>query len=134
LNLLGSREPKTYGTVTLAGLDKDLLAEAEKAGCELRTFQSNSEGELVTAIQKAGEWADVLIINPAAYTHTSIALRDAVSAIEIPTIEVHLSNIHAREEFRHKSFIAPVAKGQICGFGANSYRLALQAAIHLVKK
>jgi 3-dehydroquinate dehydratase-2 len=134
LNLLGSREPKTYGSVTLADLDKDLLAEAQKAGCELRTFQSNSEGELVTAIQEAGAWADVLIINPAAYTHTSIALRDAVSAIEIPTIEVHLSNIHAREEFRHKSFIAPVAKGQICGFGANSYRLALQAAIHMVKK
>ena len=128
LNLLGTREPDVYGSTTLADIDAMLKTEAERLGIALKTFQSNSEGALVDAIQEAAGWADVLIINPAAYTHTSVALRDAVTASGIPAIEVHLSNIHAREEFRHKSHIAPVAKGQIAGFGAESYRLALLAA------
>ena len=131
LNLLGSREPDVYGTVTLESIDAMLEEEAKKGGVELRTVQSNSEGELVSAIQEAASWADALIINPAAYTHTSVALRDAISAVGIPAIEVHLSNIYAREEFRHHSYIAPVAVGQISGFGAESYRLALLAAISL---
>jgi 3-dehydroquinate dehydratase-2 len=128
LNLLGTREPEVYGSTTLADIDRMLKEESDKLGIVLRTIQSNSEGALVDAIQEASGWADVLIINPAAYTHTSVALRDAVTASGIPTIEVHLSNIHAREEFRQKSHIAPVAKGQIAGFGAESYRLALLAA------
>ena len=107
--------------------------EARKLGAELKTFQSNVEGELVSAIQGAAGWADAIIINPAAYTHTSVALRDAIAAVGIPTIEVHLSNVYKREPFRHHSFIAPVAVGQISGFGANGYRLALLAAKELVK-
>ena len=131
LNLLGSREPDVYGTVTLESVDAMLEEEAKARGVELKTVQSNSEGELVSAIQEAASWADALIINPAAYTHTSVALRDAISAVGIPAIEVHLSNIYAREEFRHHSYIAPVAVGQISGFGAESYRLALLAALSL---
>jgi 3-dehydroquinate dehydratase II len=131
LNLLGKREPDVYGATTLAEIDAALAEDAEKSGIELRSCQSNSEGELVTAIQDCAGWADAIIINPAAYTHTSVALRDAVAAVGIPTIEVHLSNIHSREEFRHKSFIAPVAVGQIAGFGPMSYRLALAAVKEL---
>jgi 3-dehydroquinate dehydratase II len=128
LNLLGQREPGVYGTATLAEIDAMLKAEAEQLGMELRIRQSNSEGELVTAIQEAAGWAQTIVINPAAYTHTSVALRDAVAATGIPTIEVHLSNVYAREAFRHHSYIAPVAAGQIAGFGIHSYRLALHAA------
>lgn len=133
LNLLGSREPEVYGVSTLDEINAMLLGEAENLGVELKTFQSNAEGELVTAIQEARDWADAIIINPAAYTHTSVALRDVIAAIDIPTIEVHLSNIYAREEFRHQSHIAPVAVGQISGFGAEGYRLALLAALSLEK-
>jgi len=131
LNLLGTREPEVYGRTTLGGIDAMLAEEARALGIELKTFQSNVEGELVTAIQEAAGWADVLIINPAAYTHTSVALRDAIVAVGIPAIEVHLSNVYAREPFRHHSYVAPVAAGQIAGFGAESYRLALIAATRL---
>ena len=133
LNLLGAREPEVYGHTTLEDINAMLADEAATLGIELKTFQSNNEGDLVTAIQEAVGWADVLIVNPAAYTHTSVALRDAVAAAGIPTIEVHLSNVYAREEFRHHSFIAPVATGQIAGFGPESYRLALRAAAGLAK-
>ncbi|MCX5757274.1 MAG: type II 3-dehydroquinate dehydratase [Candidatus Hydrogenedentes bacterium] len=133
LNLLGTREPEVYGRETLAAIDAMLEDEGRKLGVDVRTFQSNIEGELVTAIQDARGWADAIVINPAAYTHTSVALRDAIAAVGIPTIEVHLSNVYARELFRHHSYIAPVAVGQICGFGAEGYRLALIAASRLAK-
>lgn len=131
LNLLGVREPEVYGQTTLDDINAMLAEEAKAHGVELKTLQSNTEGELVTAIQEASDWADVIIINPAAYTHTSVALRDAISAVGVPTIEVHLSNIYAREDFRHHSHVAPVAVGQVSGFGAESYRLALLAALGL---
>jgi 3-dehydroquinate dehydratase-2 len=134
LNLLGSRETDVYGRATLAEINAMLEEEARKLDIRLRTVQSNSEGELVTAVQEAAGWAGVIVINPAAYTHTSIALRDAIAAVGIPTIEVHLSNIHAREPFRHHSHVAPVAVGQISGFGTDSYRLALLAAQRLGKQ
>ncbi|MDP7638785.1 MAG: type II 3-dehydroquinate dehydratase [Candidatus Hydrogenedentes bacterium] len=134
LNLLGSREPDVYGTVTLESINAMLDEEAKARGVELKTFQSNSEGDLVSAIHEAAAWADALIINPAAYTHTSVALRDAIGAVGLPTIEVHLSNVYAREEFRHHSHIAPVALGQISGFGTEGYRLALLAALTLDAK
>ncbi len=128
LNLLGTREPEVYGSQTLADIDAMLEAEAKTLGIALKTTQSNSEGALVDAVQGAAKWAQVIIINPGAYTHTSIALRDAIAGVSVPTIEVHLSNVHAREEFRRHSFVSPVAVGQISGFGAESYRLALHAA------
>jgi 3-dehydroquinate dehydratase II len=129
LNLLGEREPNIYGSVTLEEINRELKDLASELGAELRIVQSNHEGEIVETIQNSRHWADVIIINPAAYTHTSVAIRDALSAISTPTIEVHLSNIHAREGFRQASHISPVAVGQITGFGKNSYLLALQAAI-----
>lgn len=129
LNMLGTREPEVYGKTTLESINAMLEKESAAHDIELKTYQSNAEGEMVTTIQEASAWADVLIINPAAYTHTSVALRDAIAATGIPTIEVHLSNIYAREDFRHQSYVAPVAVGQISGFGADSYRLALHAAI-----
>jgi len=131
LNLLGEREPSVYGSVTLEEINKELKELADKSGVELRIVQSNHEGEIVETIQNARHWAEVIIINPAAYTHTSVAIRDAISAVKIPSIEVHLSNIHAREGFRQASHVSPVALGQISGFGKNSYLLALQAAILL---
>ena len=131
LNLLGEREPNVYGSVTLAEIDKALQEQAGKSDVELRTVQSNHEGEIVETIQNSRHWADVIIINPAAYTHTSVAIRDALSAISVPTIEVHLSNIHAREGFRQASHVSPVAVGVIAGFGKNSYLLALQAATQI---
>ncbi len=133
LNLLGAREPEVYGRETLGAIDAMLEDEGRKLGIDVHTFQSNIEGELVTAIQDARGWADAIVINPAAYTHTSVALRDAIAAVGIPTIEVHLSNVYARELFRHHSYIAPIAVGQICGFGAEGYRLALIAASRLTK-
>ncbi len=128
LNLLGEREPNIYGKVTLEEINQDLQEGARKNDIELRIVQSNHEGEIVETIQNSRHWADVFIINPAAYTHTSVAIRDALSAVTVPTIEVHLSNIHAREGFRQASHVSPVAAGVIAGFGKNSYLLALEAA------
>ena len=131
LNMLGRREPEFYGSQSLDSVNATLTADATEAGAELRIIQSNHEGEIVTAIQDVWDWADAIIINPGAYTHTSVAIRDAIAGVEVPAIEVHLSNVFAREEFRHHSYISPVAKGIISGFGVNSYRLALQAALGL---
>lgn len=131
LNLLGQREPKVYGRTTLAEIEAKVRARAKKLKVVVDFRQTNQEGELVNWIQEArGKW-DVIVLNPAAYTHTSVALRDAIAAVGIPTIEIHLSNVHAREEFRRRSLIAPVCAGQILGFGANSYLLALEAAINV---
>lgn len=134
LNLLGTREPETYGHVTLAELEADLTQQAQSLGHELQTFQSNHEGALVDRIHAAREYGTACIIfNPGAYTHTSIALRDALLGVAIPFIEVHLSNIHAREPFRHVSRLSDIAAGTIAGFGAYSYSLALRAADQLVR-
>jgi 3-dehydroquinate dehydratase-2 len=131
LNLLGTREPEVYGRTTLADIEASVRRRASELNVEIDFRQSNLEGELVSWIQEAKARFDVIVINAAAYTHTSIALRDAISAVGIPTIEIHLTNIHAREEFRHKSLIAPVCLGQICGFGEKSYLLALEAAVYV---
>lgn len=133
LNLLGKREPGIYGSQTLADIDASLEELAAELGCGLSCFQSNSEGELIDAIQAATQEFLGILINPAAYTHTSIAIRDALSAVGLPCVEVHLSNIHRRETFRHSSMIAPVAIGQICGFGGDSYLLGLRALFNYVK-
>ena len=134
LNLLGKREPDVYGRISLKNIDETLkkLAKAQKVTLEI--FQSNHEGEIVTKIQEAEGVFGAIVMNPAAYTHTSVAIRDAVSAIKTPVVEVHLSNIYAREAFRHQSLIAPVAAGQIAGFGEKSYELGLLAAIHVAGK
>ena len=131
LNLLGTREPKTYGSMTLAEIDELIRHRVVRMGAQVDCKQSNIEGELVTWIQQALGTHDFIILNAGAYTHTSVALRDAIAAVNIPTIEVHLSNVHAREEFRRNSLIAPVCRGTIAGFGANSYILALEAAVNL---
>ena len=133
LNLLGTREPEVYGATTLADIDADLAARAPGLGVDVVAFQSNHEGALIDRVQAARGEAAAIIINPGGYTHTSVALRDALAAVALPVIEVHLSNVHAREEFRHRSLIAPIAKGQIVGLGAIGYRLALEAAAALVK-
>src|SRR5215831_16988237 len=129
LNLLGQREPEVYGRTTLADIEAKVRVRAKKLGAEIDFRQTNLEGELVSWIQEAKGHFDVIVINAAAYTHTSVALRDAISAVGVPTIEIHLSNVHAREEFRHKSLIAPVCVGQISGFGSHSYILAVEAAV-----
>ena len=129
LNLLGQREPEIYGRTTLADIEANVRERATKLKAEIDFRQTNLEGELVGWIQEARGQFEVIVLNAAAYTHTSIALRDAIAAAAIPTIEIHLSNVHAREEFRHKSLIAPVCCGQITGFGANSYILALEASV-----
>lgn len=134
LNLLGSREPGIYGATTLEGINVALAALARELSVEIRTQQSNSEGALVDAIQGAAADCVAILINPAAYTHTSVAIRDAVAAVALPTVEVHLSNIHAREAFRTNSYLAPVAVGQICGFGADSYLLGLRALVSRLEK
>lgn len=131
LNLLGTRQPEIYGKLTLAEIEKKVRALAEDLGVEVDFRQSNSEGELVSWIQQAAGNFAALVINPAAYTHTSLALRDAISAVGIPTVEIHLSNIYKREPFRHHSYIAEVAAGQISGFGVDSYLLGVQAAARL---
>lgn len=133
LNLLGTREPQVYGKTTLADIEAMVRQQATASGATVEFRQSNLEGELVGWIQSAKGNFDVIVLNAAAYTHTSVALRDAISATGIPIIEIHLSNIHAREEFRHKSLIAGVCRGQIAGFGANSYILGLKAAINIIE-
>lgn len=132
LNLLGTREVSIYGSKSLDDIDKD-LAEAAGDTHEVRTFQSNSEGAIVDQLHEWREWADGVIINPGAYTHTSVAIRDAIAAVSLPVVEAHLSNIHAREAFRKTSLLAPVCVGQISGFGAFSYRLALDAILNTLK-
>jgi 3-dehydroquinate dehydratase-2 len=129
LNLLGSREPGLYGTTSLARIDTDLQGQAAALGVGLECFQSNHEGELVERIQQAAGDCDGILINAAAYTHTSVALRDALLAVAIPFVELHLSNTHAREPFRHRSLLADKAVGVICGFGPASYRLALEGLV-----
>jgi 3-dehydroquinate dehydratase-2 len=129
LNLLGTREPDVYGSQTLAEIDSELEAAAKSLGVEIETVQSNEEGQIIEWVQSAPGKFDAIVINPAAFTHTSVAIRDAIAATGIPTVEVHLSNIHAREPFRQQSYIAPVALGQISGFGKESYLLGLRGAV-----
>lgn len=127
LNMLGIREPKTYGSQTLADIEAMCVAEGKRLGLTVECKQSNREGELVEWIQQAHRKKDGIVLNPAGYSHTSVAIRDAISAVAVPVIEVHLSNIHAREEFRHHSYVSAVAVGVICGLGAAGYKLALEA-------
>ncbi|NJL20824.1 MAG: type II 3-dehydroquinate dehydratase [Leptolyngbyaceae cyanobacterium SM1_3_5] len=129
LNLLGQREPGVYGTATLSDVNALLEQEADRLQVKLTALQSNHEGAIIDAIHGAIDQQDGIVINPGAYTHTSVAIRDAIAAVKIPTVEVHLSNVYQRESFRHHSFIAPVAIGQISGFGVNSYLLGLQAIV-----
>jgi 3-dehydroquinate dehydratase-2 len=133
LNLLGQREPEIYGSLTLAEIDEQIMVLAAELNIDITTFQSNSEGDIITAIQQAAGWADALIINAGAYTHTSLAIADALRGVNIPAIEVHLSNVFAREAYRQQSYLSPVCFGQICGFGVNSYLLALRAVYEILK-
>jgi 3-dehydroquinate dehydratase-2 len=133
LNLLGVREPSIYGALTLEDIDRRIL-EAAGQQATVKSFQSNSEGAIIDKLHEWHLWADGIIINPGGYTHTSVAIRDAIAAIKLPVVEAHLSNIHAREEFRHKSVTAPVCIGQIAGFGPNSYLLALSALLDHLRK
>jgi 3-dehydroquinate dehydratase-2 len=134
LNLLGQREPGIYGFVTLAEIDKELQEIAQTLGAKVEILQSNHEGELVDAIHRAPHRFSGLVLNAGAYTHTSVALCDAIAGVNLPTVEVHLSNLYKREPFRHKSLIAPVAIGQISGFGADSYYLGLQALVRHLQR
>ena len=134
LNLLGTRQPEVYGATTLKDIETNCLTLAHSFGFELSFQQSNHEGVLIDAIHASKSTHDLIILNAGAYTHTSIALRDAITSVEVPVIELHLSNIHAREDFRHISHIAPIAVGQICGFGAYGYELALHAAADYLPK
>lgn len=129
LNLLGTRQPEVYGRYTLREINQQLITLAEQENASLQFIQSNHEGVLIDAIHQAREWAQGILINPGAYTHTSIAIRDAIAGVGLPAVEVHLSNIHARESFRHHSTIAPVCVGQIAGFGWRSYLLGLRALL-----
>jgi 3-dehydroquinate dehydratase-2 len=134
LNLLGTREPEVYGSMTLNDINEKMTALGKELGAEVRCVQSNHEGALIDALHDARSWADGVVFNPGAYTHTSIALRDAISAIQIPVIEAHLSNVYAREEFRHVSTISAVCKGKVVGLGWRSYELALRGLIGLLEK
>jgi len=133
LNLLGERETGIYGEVTLEEIDRRLRQAGEEMGLQVRSFQSNSEGALIDALHEARSWAVGVVFNPAGYTHTSVALRDAVAAIHLPVVEVHLSNVYAREAFRHESLIAPVCAGKITGFGWRSYLLGLYAVAGIIQ-
>ncbi len=134
LNMLGTRQPEVYGDTTLDQIETLCIETGRKAGCNVTCYQSNHEGELVEAIHAARNTHDGIILNAGAYTHTSVALMDAISSAGVPVVELHLSNIHAREEFRHKSYIAPVAVGQICGFGPKGYVLAIDAILDHLEK
>lgn len=134
LNLLGTREPEIYGSMTLSDINTKLTELGHELGAELNYLQSNHEGALIDALQDARGWANGVLFNPGGYTHTSVALRDAISAIGLPVIEVHLSNVYAREEFRHTSLISAVCKGKIAGFGWRSYTLALRALIEMLEQ
>ncbi len=129
LNMLGIREPEKYGSMTLKDLEKELYAYSFKLGIDIETYQSNHEGEIVEKIHAAKDNFDGIVINAGAYTHTSVAIRDAISAVNVPTVEVHMTNIYKRESFRHHSYLAPVCIGQISGFGVNSYKLGLKAVV-----
>jgi 3-dehydroquinate dehydratase-2 len=133
LNLLGRREPEFYGRITLDEINDSISSLARELGCAIEIHQSNSEGSLVDLIAEKTGWADGILINPAAYTHTSVAIRDAIKASGLPAVEVHLSNIHQREEFRHHSYTAPVCRGQIAGFGPESYLLGLRALARILQ-
>ena len=134
LNLLGTREPEIYGSMTLADINKNLVQLGKELGAEVNCAQSNHEGALIDALQDAQMWADGVLFNPGGYTHTSIALRDAIAAMKIPVIEVHLSNVYAREQFRHVSMISGVCKGKITGFGWRSYTLGLRALAEMLEE
>ena len=134
LNLVGKREPSIYGAQTLEDIQKELMTLASELDVRLKFFQSNSEGEMIDCIQNSVGSIDGILINAGAYTHTSIALRDALLGVAIPYVEVHLSNIYSREEFRHKSFLSDKALGLVCGFGANSYQLALKGIVSYLKR
>jgi 3-dehydroquinate dehydratase II len=134
LNLLGLREPEVYGALNLDQINERIQELARAEGIECRISQSNSEGAIIDGIHEALQWADAIVINPGAYTHTSVAIRDAIAAVRLPTVEVHLSNVHRRESFRHHSYVSPVVVGQVVGFGVNSYLLGILAAKRTVEE
>ncbi len=133
LNLLGTREPEVYGSMTLDDINEKIIALGKELGVEVKSLQSNHEGALIDALHDTRTWASGVVFNPGGYTHTSVALRDAISAIVIPVIEVHLSNVYAREEFRHTSFVSAVCKGKVSGFGWRSYELGLRGLVDIIK-
>src|SRR5688572_25904269 len=133
LNLLGTREPEVYGSMSLENINEKMIALGKELNAEIKCEQSNHEGELIDALHDARTWANGVVFNPGGYTHTSVALRDAISAIQIPVIEVHISNIYAREEFRHTSFVSAVCKGKVTGFGWRSFELGLRGLIDIIK-